>query len=187
MKTKIERREASSFSDYLSLTVATCGVGYSPIAPGTCGSVVGVAIYLCVEWAVAAFAVSEFGHGGRITEPFYAYVHAVICILLFAYSLFGIWAAGRSTVLLGNSDASQIVVDEVMGQLVTFLFIPFTFSWKMILAGFLLFRLFDIWKPFPIDDLQALPSGIGVCADDIIAGVYAGIVLVVIYALGFLL
>ncbi|NJM53917.1 MAG: phosphatidylglycerophosphatase A, partial [Blastocatellia bacterium] len=62
-------------------------------------------------------------------------------------------------------------------------FIPFTFSWQLILAGFLLFRLFDIWKPYPIDSLQSLPAGIGVCADDILAGVYAGACLSIIYAI----
>ena len=69
-----------------------------------------------------------------------------------------------------------------MGQLIVFLFVPFDISWKLILAGFLLFRLFDIWKPYPIDSLQNLPAGIGVCADDILAGVYGGVCLSLIYA-----
>ena len=64
--------------------------------------------------------------------------------------------------------------------LLVFLFVPFGVHWGYILAGFLLFRLFDIWKPYPIDDLQSLPSGIGVCADDILAGVYAGVCLAVV-------
>jgi phosphatidylglycerophosphatase A len=104
---------------------------------------------------------------------------------LFAFLLFclvGIWSASRSTVLFNHKDPSQAVVDEVIGQLLTFLFIPFTYSWKMILTGFLLFRLFDIWKPYPIDSLQDLPAGIGVCADDILAGVYAGLCLSLIHA-----
>jgi phosphatidylglycerophosphatase A len=71
----------------------------------------------------------------------------------------------------------------VIGQLTVFLFIPFTSSWVLIGAGFLLFRLFDIWKPFPIDHLQDLPGGVGVVADDIAAGIYAGIVLSVIHAI----
>ena len=64
-----------------------------------------------------------------------------------------------------------------------FLFIPFGLTWPFILAGFLLFRLFDIWKPYPVDDLQILPGGIGICADDIVAGVYAGICLSLGYAI----
>jgi len=82
---------------------------------------------------------------------------------------------------LGTDDPHEAVVDEVMGQIVALLFIPFTTSWKLILAGFVLFRLFDIWKPYPIDELQSLPKGIGVCADDLLAGVYAGICLAIIY------
>ena len=74
------------------------------------------------------------------------------------------------------------MVDEVIGQLIVFLFIPFTTSWLLIGAAFLLFRLFDIWKPYPIDSLQALPGGIGVCADDMLAGVYAGVCLSIIHA-----
>jgi len=70
-----------------------------------------------------------------------------------------------------------------MGQIVTFLFIPFTTDWRLILAGFVLFRIFDIWKPYPIDDLQNLSGGLGICADDLVAGVYAGICLSVIYAI----
>jgi phosphatidylglycerophosphatase A len=69
-----------------------------------------------------------------------------------------------------------------MGQIVTFLFIPFTTDWRWLLAGFFLFRLFDIWKPYPIDDLQSLPKGLGICADDLVAGVYAGICLSIVYA-----
>ena len=79
------------------------------------------------------------------------------------------------------------MVDEVIGQLIVFLFIPFTSSWYLIAAGFLLFRLFDIWKPYPIDDLQNLPGGIGVCADDMLAGVYAGVCVSIIYAIGLFL
>jgi phosphatidylglycerophosphatase A len=69
-----------------------------------------------------------------------------------------------------------------VGQLITFAFVPFGIGWPLILTGFILFRIFDIWKPYPIDDLQNLHGGLGICADDIVAGVYAGICLSVIYA-----
>lgn len=107
---------------------------------------------------------------------------AVFLSLFLLFVLLGVWASGRSTELLGNSDPPQAVVDEVIGQLITFLFVPFGIGWPFVLAGFLLFRLFDVWKPYPIDYLQVLPGGIGVCADDILAGVYAGVCLSVIYA-----
>ena len=69
-----------------------------------------------------------------------------------------------------------------MGQFITFCFIPFGLPWPFILVGFLLFRLFDIWKPYPIRDLEMLPGGLGICADDIVAGVYAGVCLAIGYA-----
>jgi phosphatidylglycerophosphatase A len=95
----------------------------------------------------------------------------------------GTWASGRTIAIFGRSDPSQAVVDELMGQFITFAFIPFGVSWPFILAGFLLFRLFDIWKPYPINALEMLPGGLGICADDIVAGVYAGICLATGYAI----
>jgi phosphatidylglycerophosphatase A len=184
MKSELNKRTPKGLLDYLSLAVTTFGVGYLPLAPGTWGSMVGVAIYLVVGWFVANLSllfklnISAIGW-----DPFASWVHAMILIVFLLFTLLGVWAAGRTTELLGNSDPSQAVVDEIIGQLIVFLFVPFGIGWPMILAGFLLFRLFDIWKPYPIDYLQVLPGGIGVCADDILAGVYAGVCLSVIYAI----
>ena len=85
--------------------------------------------------------------------------------------------------MFGDKDPSRAVVDEVIGQLVTFFFVPFGISWPFVLAGFILFRIFDIWKPYPIDELQNLPGGLGICADDFLAGIYAGACLAIIYAI----
>lgn len=166
--------------DYLSLAVTTCGVGYLPLAPGTWGSMVGVGIYVLLA---NIFREYRFAPGSAGSEFMIAAIHAVILIVFLLFILLGVWAAGRSTELLGDLDPSRAVVDEVIGQLIVFLFIPFASSWALIVSGFLLFRLFDIWKPYPIDYLQVLPGGIGVCADDILAGVYAGVCLSVIYAI----
>jgi phosphatidylglycerophosphatase A len=172
-----ESKEKNSL-DYFALAVTTFGVGYLPLAPGTWGSMVGVGIYLLFAWIEASFRLPQ------MTESqLSAWLHAFNLLIFLGFCLLGIWAATRATKLFRHKDPSQAVVDEVIGQLLTFLFIPFTFSWKMILAGFLLFRLFDIWKPYPIDSLQNLPAGIGVCADDILAGVYAGGCLSILYAL----
>ena len=184
MKQEIERRQPKGLLDYLSLAVTTFGVGYMPLAPGTWGSIVAVAIYVGVSWLVATMAlVFKANISGFGWEPFLSWVHAGVLIAFLLFTLLGVWAADRSTGLFGDLDPSQAVVDEVIGQLIVFLFVPFGIGWTFILAGFLLFRLFDIWKPYPIDSLQVLPGGIGVCADDILAGVYAGICLSVIYAI----
>ncbi|MFN6963096.1 MAG: phosphatidylglycerophosphatase A [Pyrinomonadaceae bacterium] len=184
MKHPIERREARGLKDHFALAVTTVfGVGYLPLAPGTFGSIVGVAVYFGLEYLLKwSFGVASLG---GVSETASATVNAAVAVCFLAYTLLGIWAAGRSTQLLGNNDPSEAVVDEVIGQLIAFLFVPFSSSWQMILAGFLLFRLFDIWKPYPIDYLQNLPAGIGVCADDILAGVYAGVCLAILYAIGF--
>lgn len=180
MKEDIERRQPAGFLDYLSLSVTTFGVGYLPLAPGTWGSLVAVGIYVLLANIFSAY---RFAPGSSGSEFMIAAIHAAILIAFLLFILLGIWAAGRSTQLFGDLDPSQAVVDEVIGQLIVFLFIPFTSSWWLIGAGFLFFRLFDIWKPYPIDYLQVLPGGIGVCADDILAGVYAGVCLSVIYAI----
>jgi phosphatidylglycerophosphatase A len=94
-------------------------------------------------------------------------------LTIIALSLAGIRAATRTEKLLGRKDPGVVVVDEVAGQLMAFLFLPFDAAPWMIFAGFLAFRLFDIWKPYPIRRLEALESGLGIMADDLLAGAYA--------------
>lgn len=182
MKSNSSIRRPRGVGDYLALALTTFGVGYIPGAPGTYGSMVGVAIYVVVGMPLteaAAHGVRSGTSVGHITSFHFALVAVALMLFVFA----GIWAAGRSETLLGKTDPHEAVVDEVMGQVIALLFIPFTTSWKLLLTGFLLFRLFDIWKPYPIDLLQDLPGGLGICADDIVAGVYAGVCLSVIYAI----
>jgi len=157
------------------------GVGYIPGAPGTYGSIVGLAIYFFAGMYFAGAARQGISIGSG-PEFVFAFHFALIAIAFTSFALAGIWAAGRSGEIFGTDDPHEVVVDEVMGQIMALFFIPFTMSWKWILAGFLLFRLFDIWKPYPIDSLQQLPRGLGICADDILAGIYAGICLAIIYA-----
>lgn len=177
-----EQLQKKNFIDYFSLAITTFGVGYLPLAPGTWGSMVGVAIYLLIRQFEVLTLVDVAAYG-RTIEQTTAWLHAGNAIALLLFCLIGIWTASRATKLFKHKDPSQAVVDEVMGQLIVFLFVPFDISWKLVLAGFLLFRLFDIWKPYPIDSLQNLPAGIGVCADDILAGVYGGTCLALIYAI----
>lgn len=185
MKQVVQKRDPKGFTDYFALFLTTWGVGYLPLMPGTFGSMVAVGVYVGFEKLVTYAETAN--NVAATSASAIAWSHSVIAVLLAVFILVGIWASGRAVELLGNSDPSEAVVDELMGQFITFLFVPFGIGWPLILAGFLLFRLFDIWKPYPIDDLQILPGGIGVCADDIVAGVYAGICLAVLYAVTLLL
>ena len=170
-----------NLADHFSLSITTFGVGYLPLAPGTFGSAVAVGIYILVRWAELNAEEWLMGHGwGR--APADAWLAFVSLLIFLLFIFLGIWASRRATEIFADKDPQKVVVDEVMGQLLVFFFVPLGISWWMILAGFGLFRLFDIWKPYPIDSLQNLPGGLGVCADDLLAGVYAGICLNLIYA-----
>ncbi len=180
LKKKIS--EKKGLLDYFSLAVTTFGVGYLPLAPGTWGSMVGVLIY----YFVAGFEITAFvdsaAYGRTIGQTAVSiYSFNAVIFLLFCY--LGIWAASRAALLFNKKDPSEAVVDEVIGQIIVFFFVPLEVSWKIILTGFILFRLFDIWKPYPINLLEKLPGGLGICADDILAGVFGGICLSVIYAI----
>ena len=96
--------------------------------------------------------------------------------------LIGIWAAGVEARSTNTKDPGQVVIDEVAGQWIT-LAGATTLNWKSLLLGFVLFRLFDIWKPAPVRQLEKLPDGTGIVADDLMAGVYGAVVL---YLVGYL-
>ena len=138
------------------LFIATgAGSGYSPIISGTAGSAVGIAL-----WVVCV--------------PLLAIPQLPYLVGLAALILLGIWAAGEAEKLFERHDDGRIVIDEVVGQLVALLWLPV--SPLVALTGFVLFRIFDIWKPPPVRAFEALPGGLGVVADDLMAGVYANLV-----------
>jgi len=83
----------------------------------------------------------------------------------------GLWASGRVERMVGRKDPGVIVIDEVAGMMVSVLFLPRT--WPVLLTAFFLFRLFDVWKPFPARQSQVITGGVGVMIDDLIAGAYA--------------
>ena len=99
-------------------------------------------------------------------------------VLAAGVSVPAIWAAGETARLAKIKDPSFVVVDEVVGQWMA-LAGARTLNWKSWLAAFILFRLFDIWKPWPVRQLESLPGGTGIVADDLMAGVYAALVLLV--------
>ena len=176
-----EQVNKKTFLDTFSLAFATFGVGYLPLAPGTWGSAVAIGIYLLVRWAVWDSVACLTACGWR-ADSAGAWLEFSLITIFLIFTLLGIWAAGRAAKVLGVKDPGKVVVDELMGQFLVFFFVPLAISWWVILLGFLLFRVFDIWKPYPIDNLQDLPGGLGICADDIVAGAYAGICLTLIYA-----
>ena len=159
--------------DWLALAVATCGVGYLPLAPGTWGSAVGVGLYLLVN-ALGVRLVAYGSSRGWSASALGSSRMSGLLLIVFALTLAGIWAATRAERLLGRKDPGAVVIDEVAGQFMTFLFVPADAGGWAILGGFLAFRAFDIWKPYPIRRLESLESGLGIMADDLLAGAYAG-------------
>lgn len=133
--------------------LATAGYcGYFPIAPGTAGSAAGLVVYLLVWWAGSPF------------------VEAGLIALIFVA---GTWAATRAERFFGGIDPGPVVIDEVLGMLITLAFLPV--GWTAALAGFVLFRVFDVIKPYPANRLEKFHGGFGIMADDAMAGIYANL------------
>ena len=164
--------------DYLALAIATCGVGYLPLAPGTWGSLVGIGVYALVRGAAMKFFFDA--GAGRNFNLFHVYygVIAIELFAIFAISLAGTWAASRTEKLSGKKDPGKVVIDEVAGQFIALIPVPFVLgtAWWTAILAFILFRFFDIVKPYPARKLESLEAGLGIMADDIVAGVYAAIV-----------
>ena len=145
----------------LRLALATgLGLGYSPVAPGTVGSLAGLALvwplwWIGGPWAVVAGAAGIVALGG--------------------------WASGVARTHFRRPDPGHVVIDEIAGQMVALLFVVPTLA--TLVGGWLLFRLFDIWKPYPIRRLERLPGASGIMADDLLAGVFANFVLQVVQRL----
>lgn len=169
--------------DYVALWIATCGVGYLPLAPGTWGSMVGVLLYLIFQSLVLKTYYMMHGRGFN-PETLYLLRTSLLVLFISLVTLAGIWAATRAEILLRRKDPGAVVVDEVAGQMLAFIFVPAGAGLWVTLAGFILFRLFDIWKPYPVRRLEALESGLGIMGDDVLAGIYAAIVLGLIWLVG---
>jgi len=137
----------------LGLFIATCGyLGYVPVAPGTFGSAAGLVVFAAVRWS-----------GSPALE-------LAVIILLFAV---GVWSANAAERHFGGVDPAPVILDEVVGMLIPLAFLPVTITGAIV--GFLLFRLFDVVKPWPANRLEALHGGLGVMADDAMAGVYGNV------------
>ena len=168
-------RPTISFKDKLALAIATCGVGYLPWAPGTWGSLVGIGLYLLLRYLVFHPYVAPLVGGAGVFESTLFPIFVFQCILLLfvvGISVVGAWAATQAERITGRKDASIVVIDEVAGQLLTFFIVLDYLAPGWIILGFILFRVFDIVKPFPARRVEAMAGGIGVVGDDLIAGVY---------------
>lgn len=139
----------------LAVVIATVGyVGFVPFAPGTFGTAIGLLFFVAM----------------RSVVPPAADLAAVL-----AAFVVGTWAAGEAERHFGRTDPGPVVIDEVLGILITLCWLPV--SWGIAVTGFLLFRLFDVIKPYPARRLESAPGGFGIMLDDAMAGLYAHVAL----------
>ena len=139
----------------LGLVIATCGyIGYVPVAPGTFGSAAGLALF---------FLIRSTGS---------ASVEAAAIVVLFAL---GIWSGTVAEHHFGGVDPAPVVMDEVVGMLITLAFVPVNATGALV--GFLVFRVLDVFKPWPSAQFEQLPGGLGVMADDGMAAIYGNVVM----------
>lgn len=135
---------------HLAVFIATVGyVGYAPKAPGTFGSAAGLALFALLRW-----------WGPSWIEP-------IAIVLIFGI---GAWAGNVAERYFGDIDPGPVVIDEVLGMLLTLMFVPV--SWIGAVVGFFVFRVLDIIKPWPARQLENLHGGLGVMADDAMAAIY---------------
>ena len=135
------------------LLATSLGAGYFPVAPGTAGSAVGIVIYLLTrQWT----APEQIG-------------------LLAVISVVGVWAASEAARHFGRDDPGPVVIDEVAGQLLTLLLTGVGIGGAIV--GFFLFRVLDIFKPWPARRLESLHGGLGIMADDLMVAVYGNLLM----------
>lgn len=175
---KGESRSGSKLARWIAVAG---GVGYVPRAPGTAGSAVAA-----LGFVALVMLAGRTGAGLGRGAPFSLSTVLSLYVLVVAGLLWlGIWAAGRAEADFGHPDDGRIVIDEVVGQLLTLgplLFIPVTedfFSLSVgVVTGFVLFRVFDIWKPGAVRWAERrFEGGLGVMADDVLAGIFGAVVL----------
>jgi phosphatidylglycerophosphatase A len=205
----------------VSLAIATAfGLGYLPKAPGTFGSLAGLALASFPFW-LQMLGILIWPGGFDLHFRQIPTVDPIVffqIVLAFVLALIGVWSANRAARYWNAKDPQKVVVDEVSGQQLALLLGGFwpkrslpavniwsgvgingyvqwsghplglnsliSPNWKYLLLGFILFRVFDIWKPFPARQAESLPGGLGIMADDWIAGIYAALGLSIARALG---
>ncbi len=150
---------------FIRAFVTGVGVGYLPLAPGTWASLATLLPVVAVHWLFPLHETIVLG--------------SLVALLTVPAMVF----STRFSRSEGDPDPSKIVIDEILGQMLCFLFVPV--SAVSLGAGFFLFRFFDILKPFPVRNSEKLPGGMGIVCDDLIAGLYAGLCLkILIWLIG---
>src|SRR3954451_21123779 len=140
----------------LAVLVCTFGyLGYFPVAPGTAGSIAGLVVFALLRWVHAPAAVD-----------------GTVILLLFAA---GVWSGTHAERYFGTTDPGPGVIDEVVGMLITLFLLPVT--WSVVTAGFFLFRILDVIKPYPARRLESFHGGMGMMADDVMSAIYANLLL----------
>ena len=151
-------------NQFHKLNATVLGAGYSPFAPGTMGALVGVVMLFFIKWFQPEIASFTWG----------------LLLATIVFTLLGVWSTNELEKEWGK-DPSKVVVDELIGFWISVLWIPA--EWYFLLIGFVLFRFFDIAKPLGIRSLEKIKGGWGVMLDDVLAGIYANIVLQIIVIL----
>jgi phosphatidylglycerophosphatase A len=149
-------KQASFLGFVNKAVVSVFFIGYLPLIPGTFGSLAGVGLFYLV---------------GQLNS--FVYFLSLVVVILLGLSL-----SGGAEKLFNKKDPSRVVIDEVAGMLIALAFMPLDL--RIIVLGFILFRIFDTIKPYPADKIQNLHGAVGIMADDIIAGIYTNIVLQVV-------
>ncbi|HET8677841.1 MAG TPA: phosphatidylglycerophosphatase A [Blastocatellia bacterium] len=153
-----QKPDASALDRAAYLIATGAGVGFAPVAPGTFGAIEALAIFIATS---ALMADSPRSH---------LLLLIALNIVIFAI---GVWSASRACRISNLEDPSQVVIDEVSGQLIALTPVALAPSVAGVIVAFVLFRLFDIFKPYPIRRLERLRAGWGVMSDDGLAGIYA--------------
>ena len=147
----------------LKLGAAFFGLGYFPLAPGTAGALGGAGLYLLLRWK-----------GGVIPEKFSELTPGYL-IFLAVFFLIGVYLSTRGEKIWRRPDPAKVVIDEAFSFLITMFCVGY--SLPVLAAGFVLNRIFDVLKPFPLRSLEKLPRGWGIMMDDLGAGVYSNLAL----------
>lgn len=188
----------------LALLIATgFGLGKLPWAPGTWGSLGGVVVFwFLIQLHFSWYGVKYFVWWPLAVDSF----RILLAVVAVSVGILGVWSAGRVSRSFGQKDPQIVVVDEISGQFLVFALslgawldsrptehplisawmVPTlaAVNWKYLVVGFILFRVLDIWKPFPARRAERLPGGWGIMADDWVAGVYAALGLWAVRAMG---